>query len=225
MTISWYGQSCFRLETREATLAIDPFSKEIGLTPPHFKADILLVTHQHPDHSNVGAIAGDPVLIAGPGEYETRSISVQGILTFHDPNGGTERGLNTAYRIALGSEGMVLAHLGDFGEAGLRQETLEALGDIDVLFIPVGGTYTIDSETAAKIVNQIEPRLVIPMHYQLPGLRVKLSPVDAFLKSYGAGGAERLEKLSIRKKDLPEEETRVVVLRTGAETTLEQFRP
>ncbi|MBI4132772.1 MAG: MBL fold metallo-hydrolase [Candidatus Sungbacteria bacterium] len=216
MTISWYGQSCFRIDTREATMAIDPFSKEIGLTPPHFKADVLLLTHQHPDHANAGAIPGEPFLVAGPGEYETRGISITGIPTFHDRKQGNERGLNTAYRIALAAEGIVLAHLGDFGEEALREETLEAIGDIDILFIPVGGTYTIDGETAAKVVNQIEPRLAIPMHYALAGLKVKLAPVDDFLKAYGTRGAERLQKLSLKKKELPEEETRVVILTAGA---------
>lgn len=210
MTITWYGQSCFRIDTREAVLAIDPFSKEIGLTPPRFHADLVLVTHAHPGHSNAETIPGGPMVILGPGEYEVKGVAVRGIPTFHDAQEGRKRGPNTAFRIV--AEGMTIAHLGDFGEHSLREETLGALGDVDILLIPVGGTYTVNAETAAKVIAQIEPRLVIPMHYHLPGLKVKLAGVEEFLKAAGAKGAERLEKLSIKKKDLPETETRVVLL-------------
>lgn len=209
VTITWYGQSCFKIESRETTLAFDPFSKEIGLTPPRFRADVVLVTHGHPDHANVETFPGEPFAISGPGEYETRGIAVSGIATFHDAAEGKDRGLNTIFRIE--TEGMVLAHMGDFGEAKIREETLDALGDVDILFVPVGGTYTIDGETAADIVNQVEPRIVIPMHYALPGLKVKLAPVNDFLKAHGAKG-EELDKLVIKKKDLPESSTRTIVL-------------
>lgn len=210
MTISWYGQSCFRIETRKAVLAIDPFSKEIGLAPPRFAAELVLVTHSHPDHANTSAIAGGPRLIAGPGEYEAHGISVTGIPTFHDAERGRKRGLNTAYRVE--ADGLAVVHLGDFGEASLREETAEAIGDVDVLLVPVGGTYTVGADAAARIVGQIEPKLVIPMHYRLPGLRVKLAAVEEFLKAAGATAAERLGKLAVKKKDLAEGQTRVVVL-------------
>lgn len=210
MTLTWYGQSCFKIDTREAVLAIDPFSKEIGLTPPRFHADVVLITHQHYDHANIGAIPGEPLTISGAGEYEVKNIAIRGIPSFHDSRQGHERGPNTIYRIE--AEGISMAHLGDFGESALREETLEALGNIDILLIPVGGTYTINGEAASKIINQIEPRLVIPMHYHLPGLKIKLAPVEDFLKSYGGLKAERLEKLSVRRKELPETETRIVVL-------------
>lgn len=215
MTITWYGQSCFRIDAREGVVAIDPFGKAIGLTPPRFHADILLVTHAHPDHANTAAIPGTPALVTGPGEYEFRGLAIQGISTFHDAKGGRERGSNTAFRMAIASEGIVLVHLGDFGEGAMREETLEALGDVDILMIPVGGTYTVDGQTAAKVVHQIEPRVVIPMHYALPGLSIKLAPVEPFLNAYGAptaGGSERLTKLVIRKRDVLEGATRVVVL-------------
>lgn len=232
MTITWYGQSCFRLDTRAGVVAIDPFGKALGLTPPRFHADILLVTHAHPDHANTAAIsarspeeraiparggrgAGHPMLVTGPGEYELSGLAIQGIPTFHDQKGGRERGLNTAFRIAIASEGITIAHLGDFGEETMREETLEALGDVDLLMVPVGGTYTMDGEIAAKVVHQIEPRLVIPMHYALPGLGVKLMPVEPFLKSCGAQTPERLEKLVIRKKDLAQDATRFVLLAAG----------
>lgn len=215
MVITWYGYSCFKIDAREATLAFDPFSKTIGLTPPRFQTDIVLVSHEHPNHTNTETFPGQPTLIRGPGEYETKGIAILGIPTFHDATSGHERGLNTIYRIRIPSEEIVFAHLGDFGEKTMREETVEALGDVDVLFIPVGGTHTLDGETAAKIVNQIEPRLVVPMHYHLPGMSVKLAPVEDFLKAYGVKDAQRSEKLVIKKKDLPEDETRTMVLTVG----------
>ncbi len=225
MTIDWYGQSCFKIDAREGVIAIDPFAKDIGLTSPRFHADVLLVTHQHADHANTQAISarstkadkienkdkegGTPLIIDGPGEYEAGGFSITGIATFHDSREGKERGPNTVFRIE--SEGVVAAHLGDFGENALREETLEALGNVDILMIPVGGVYTIDSEGAVKAANQIEPRIIIPMHYHIPGLKFKLAPVDDFLKSYGASKAERVDRLVVRKRDLPED-TQVVVL-------------
>lgn len=213
MTITWYGQSCFKIETREVILAIDPFAKDIGLTPPRFHADIILVTHHHADHDNTPAISGrdgTPKIIDGPGEYEIKDLSISGIPTFHDSVEGKERGLNTVFRIEI--EGIAIVHLGDFGESALREETAELLGNVDILLAPVGGVYTIDAEAAAAIANQIEPRLIIPMHYRLPELKIKLAPVEDFLKEYGAAGAERLDKLTVKRKDLPQGETRVVVL-------------
>lgn len=214
MTITWYGQSCFKIDTREAILAIDPFSKELGLPPPRFHADLVLVTHGHPDHANVGTIPGNPRVITGPGEYEVKGVAVEGIPTFHDSARGSLRGLNTAFRIT--AENITVAHLGDFGERSLREETAGALGNVDVLLVPVGGTYTIGADAAAELVSRIEPRLAIPMHYHLPGLKVKLAPVEDFLKAAGAARAERTEKLTLKRKDLPETETRVVVLSRGS---------
>lgn len=213
LTITWYGQSCFKIETRGVTLAIDPFSKELGLTPPRFQADIVLVTHGHFDHSNIETIPGSPFVISGPGEYETKGIAIRGISTFHDASGGRERGMNTCYVIE--AEDMTIAHLGDFGEHAMREETVEELGEIDILMIPVGGTYTIDGDAAAKVVHQIEPSLVIPMHYAIEGLKVKLAPVSQFLKAYGATSAKAEPKLVIKKKDVTEGKTRVALLATS----------
>jgi L-ascorbate metabolism protein UlaG (beta-lactamase superfamily) len=209
MTITWYGQSCFRIDAREAVLAIDPFSKDIGLTPPRFHANLVLVTHQHGDHANTEAVGGAPQVIAGPGEYEVRGLSIQGIPTFHDNRQGRERGMNTAFRIS--ADGMTVVHLGDFGEDSLREETAEALGDVDVLLVPVGGNYTIDGNTAARIVRQIEPHIAIPMHYRVPGLKPKLEGVEEFLKAC-AGPSENAAKLILKARDLGATETRIVVL-------------
>ncbi len=212
MVIQWYGQACFKVTSGELVIVIDPFAKEIGLTPPRFRADVSLITHGHFDHANTDAPTGEPFLISGPGEYETKGVYVRGIETFHDKSGGKERGMNTVYVLEL--EGLRLVHLGDFGEGEMRDETLEKIGDADILFIPVGGVYTIDGKEAARVVKQIEPRCVIPMHYKIPGLSVKLDGPEVFLKEMGTGKAEAQEKFTVKKKDLGEErKTEVVVLK------------
>lgn len=214
MVISWYGQACFKIQSGDLVLAIDPYSKDIGLTPPRFKTDILLVTHQHPDHNNVASIPEGAFVVEGPGEYEVKGVTVTGIPTFHDDAGGKERGMNTAFAIDM--EGIRLLHLGDYGETKPRPETIEAFGEIDILFVPVGGVYTIDAAEAAEVVNTIEPKIVIPMHYAIPDLKVKLDPVATFLKEMGVKNGTAEDRLTIKKKDFSEQEsTRVVVLKTA----------
>ena len=215
MNIFWHGQSCFQIivsqtKGEQAKIVIDPFSEEIGLKVPKLEAEILLISHNHQDHNNVKAVAGSPFLIEGPGEYEIKEIFIQGIPAFHDEEGGKQRGENTIY--AIEAEGMRLCHLGDLGEIELSPEQLEKIGDIDILLIPVGGVYTIDAKIAAKIISQIEPRIVIPMHYYIPKLKIKLDGVDKFLREMGKKSLEPQPKLLIKKKDLPQDGTKIVVL-------------
>ncbi len=213
MVITWYGQSCFKIQSGDLVIVTDPFSKDIGLTPPRFKADVVAVTHEHHDHNNTDSIPEGAFIVRGPGEYEIKGIAVTGIPTFHDAKEGKERGRNTVYVIEM--EEIRLVHLGDFGEEKIRPETIDAIGEADILFVPVGGTYTIDAETAAEVVSAIEPRIVIPMHYAIPGLKVKLEGVETFLKEMGAAKTAPEDRLTLKRKDLPEgESTRVVVLKT-----------
>jgi len=210
--ITWYGHACFKIQSGDLIVVTDPFAKDIGLTPPRMRADIVAVTHGHFDHNNAQSLGGEPFMITGPGEYEIKGAYIRGVETFHDAQSGALRGLNTIYTIRI--EDLTIAHFGDFGEDGLRPETADELGSVDVLMIPVGGVYTIDGKTAAKIVKQIEPRFIIPMHYAVKGLSFKLDGVDQFLKEMGAGMPEPVEKFTIRKKDIaPEEKTEVVVLK------------
>ena len=148
--------------------------------------------------------------ITGPGEYEIKDIAIQGIPSFHDENQGKERGRNTIYMIE--AEGMRLCHLGDIGQAELTAEQVSQIGSTDILFVPVGGVYTIAAKGASKIVNQIEPRIVIPMHYMLPNLRFKLERVDEFLKEMGVKNVEPQSKLQVKIRDFTSEEMKVVVL-------------
>ena len=210
MTINWYGQSCFRLESKGISVLIDPFSKDIGLRAPRLNDNIFLVTHEHFDHNNVENAPSEAFLIRGPGEYEKSGVYVEGISSYHDNSQGAERGLNTVYVVRM--EDMRLCHMGDFGQAKLTDEQLEAIGDVDVLFIPVGGRYTINGSEAADIVREIEPKIVIPMHYKVPGLNVDIEGPQKFLKEMGIK-PEEVEVLRIAKKTLPQEEIKLVVFK------------
>lgn len=213
MVITWYGQACFKLQSGELVGVIDPYSRDIGLTPPRFRSDFLLITHDHMDHNNAESIPQENLItVAGPGEYDVRGVYIRGIQTYHDAKEGKERGLNTIYVIEM--EGIKICHMGDFGEPQIREETLEAIGDVDILMIPVGGTYTIDAEEASHVISQIDPRIVIPMHYKIPGLKVGLEPIDKFLKEMGIKSKDAEDKLTLKKKDLPNEGLNIVVLKT-----------
>jgi len=210
MRISWYGHSCFKITTKQVTITTDPFSKDIGLKPPHFQTDIITISHDHYDHNNISSLRGSPFVIDGPGEYEFKKATIQGIDSFHDQKQGKERGQNTIFVIEV--EDIRICHFGDFGQKELTSEQLDKLGEIDTLMIPVGGIYTVDAEEAVKVINQLEPKIVIPMHYKLPKLKVKLKGVEDFLKEVGVK-EEIAEQLIIKKRDLPKDEMRVVVMK------------
>jgi len=215
--ITWAGQACFQISVsnskdHQANIVIDPFDEKIGLKVPHFEADILLVTHNHDDHNNVKAVRGNPFLIEGPGEYEIKGVFIKGTNSFHDDKEGKERGLNTIYTIEV--ENIRFCHLGDLGQKQLTDEQLEKIGSVDILMIPVGGVYTISSVEAIKIISQIEPKMVIPMHYALPKLTLKLDEVAKFLKAMGKNSIEPQDKLTVKASALPKEgEMEIVVLK------------
>lgn len=210
MNINWYGQSYFKITGKNAAVATDPFDAKIGLKPPRIEADIVTISHTHPDHNNLDVIKGDPAVIDGPGEYSVKGVEIQGIGSYHDKNQGKERGTNTIYTIEV--DDIKICHLGDLGQ-DLSDEQIDKIGNVDILLIPVGGVYTIDAEEAIKVINQIEPRIVIPMHYKIQGLSIKLETLDKFSKEMGA--SKILPKLSVKKKELPSENTEVVILEVG----------
>jgi len=208
MEITWYGHSCFRLRGREGTVVTDPFDKAVGYSLPRITADIVTISHDHPGHNNAEAVKGDPYVITAPGEYEIRGIFVFGIRTFHDRRQGRDRGANVAYLIEM--EDLTVCHLGDLGHV-LTQSQAEAMSEVDVLLIPVGGTSTLNAAAAVEVINLIEPRLVIPMHYRMPGVKMKLDPVDKFLAEMGVKASAPEESLKVTAGALPEE-TRVALL-------------
>lgn len=213
MIITWLGQSCFKIQDKVGpegiTVVTDPFDKTVGLKVPNFEAQVVTISHDHYDHNNAKALRGDPYVIDGAGEYDVKGVMVEGIESYHDDKKGEERGTNVMYRIEL--DDITVAHLGDLGHA-LDDKQLERLAGSDILLIPVGGVYTIDAKKAVEVVSQLEPRIVIPMHYKIPGLKIELDPVDKFVKELGLKPTEE-EKLKINKKDLPQEDMELVVLK------------
>jgi L-ascorbate metabolism protein UlaG (beta-lactamase superfamily) len=207
MEIIWYGHSCFRIKDRDATIVTDPFSGEIGLEEPRIKADVVTISHSHPGHSNTRVVPRAAYVIDGPGEYEVGGVFITGLATYHDAKKGSETGRNTIFAFEL--DGMTVCHLGDLGHLP-TQATTEALGEISVLLVPVGGG-SLRASQAAELVGALEPRIVIPMHYRLDGLKFALDPVSKFLKEMGTGPVEPIESLKIGAKDLPES-TQVVLL-------------
>lgn len=210
MDIYWYGQSCFKFKGKSSVVVIDPFDPEFtGLKlPKDLEAQIVLVSHAHKDHNYVEAVSGNPLVVAGPGEYEKSSVSVVGVSTSHDTQEGQERGKNTLYQMLI--DGVSVVHVGDLGHV-LTEEEVSQIDEVDVLMVPVGGIYTIDGEKAAKVVAQLEPKIVIPMHYQIPGLKAEIEGAEPFLKEMGVENAQPQPKLSITKDKLPEETTVVVL--------------
>ena len=208
MEITWYGQSCFRLRDRLATVITDPYGKGIGYTLPRVRADIVTVSHAHADHNYVKGVKGQPKIIVGPGEYEVGGVFITGILTFHDRKKGASRGRNTVFLFDF--EGLTVCHLGDLGHVP-TQSQVEALSDIDVLLIPVGAVSTINAAQAAEVISLLEPRLVIPMHYKTKALEVNLDSVSKFLKEMGLSKLATQESLKVIKSGLPDE-TQVMLL-------------
>lgn len=209
MTITWYGHSCFRLESKEISVLIDPFSPEIGLRPPKIKDDIVLVSHQHYDHNNIEGMPQDSFLIKGPGEYEVKGVFIKGVQSFHDKNRGQERGLNTIYLINM--EDIALVHLGDFGEEKLSEEQVEKIGGADIVMVPVGGSYTVNYKEAVEVISQIEPKIAIPMHYKIQGLKVDIDGPEKFLKEMSLTPEKAEKSWKIQKKNLPAEEMKLVI--------------
>lgn len=202
MEIDWFGMSCFRLRAREATLVADPYEKKIGLKLPRPRADIVTISHNHAGHDNADGVAGNPKVINGPGEYEISNVFVTGVQTYHDKRNGKDRGKNTVYAINI--EGINVCHLGDLGHVP-SQAQADEIGDVDILLVPVGGGNALNASDAAEVVSLFEPMIVIPMHYRVPDLTIKLDPVEKFIKEMGMKPPEPVDSLNLKRDGLPKE--------------------
>lgn len=214
MNITWNGFSSFEIETKtgasEVKIVTDPYQNSTGLRFPRtLSAEILLQTHDDEDANNVEAVLGNPYLIDLPGEFEVKNIFVFGIQAPLKREIKGRRGKNLIFRIE--AEGMRLAHLGALDRA-LTDEELQQLSNVDVLMVPVGGGRVMSASTAAEVISQIEPRVVIPMTHAIAGVAQTLSSVDEFCQSFGACRREELNKYKFTQKDLPEEEMVIVTL-------------
>ena len=205
----FHGQACVRIKGKGATVVFDPYDSDFtGLSPLKISSDIVCVTHDHKDHNNAGVVKGveegkNPFVISGPGEYEISGVNIVGVSSFHDDKKGEERGKNTIYHVTL--DGVNFVHLGDFGQKTLSEKQVEELSTCDVLFIPVGAKYTISGKDAPDIISQIEPKVVIPIHYKLPGLKFDLDEVSIFLSAIGKEKLASQQKFSVSAERLPEE--------------------
>jgi L-ascorbate metabolism protein UlaG (beta-lactamase superfamily) len=210
MEITWYGLSCFRLTERGmASVVTDPYDHRItGYEPLKLKADIVTISHDAPGHNNASAVKGKSHVLTGPGEFEIGGVFITGVQT----NGVTKRTpdepRNTLY--TLDFDGLTVAHLGDLRRVPSQAE-IEALGNVHVALVPVGGGGGLASAKAVEVISLLEPGIVIPMHYSIPGSALKLSPLSKFLKEMGVASAEPQPSLKLSISNVPED-TRVVVL-------------
>ena len=200
MEISWLGHSCFKIRGKHVTVITDHYPPELGYSLGKPTAHMVTVSHQHPGHSYVQGIGGEPRLVTGPGEYEISGVLITGIVTFHDRERGKTRGRNTVYLMEV--DEVSVCHLGDLGHV-LTAEQVEEIGNVDVLLLPVGGVSTINAPMAAELVRQLEPKAVVPMHYKTKALSWELEPVDRFLKEIGVKQVDSQPKLSFTKSSLP----------------------
>lgn len=213
MEITHLGHSSFKIRGKSVTVVTDPYDPQmLGIKFPKVEADVVTISHKHGDHNFPDGVAGAPLIISGPGEYEIKGAKIIGVSTYHDNVSGSQRGKNTVYRIFL--DGVSLVHCGDLGHK-FDDTQLELLDGANILLIPVGGFYTIDAAIASEVVSQVDPNIIIPMHYHKPTLSAenfgKLSGVDVFLKQMGKEGIVPQPKLTVSKDRLPAEPMVVVL--------------
>jgi L-ascorbate metabolism protein UlaG (beta-lactamase superfamily) len=216
MNIKYLGHSSFFIRSKDAKLVTDPFDpKMLGLKYPKQEVDIVTVSHQHGDHNYMAGVSDDALVVNWPGEFEKKGIRIHGYNTYHDKEKGKERGENIIYKIE--ADDMAILHCGDLGHIP-DDELLEAIGDIDILMIPVGGFFTIDAKEAVTVIKKIEPSIIIPMHYNHDQLNQetfsKIARLEEFIEVYGIDKTkvETVEQLTVKSDDLPEE-TKVVVMK------------
>ena len=206
MEITYLGHSAFKLRGKTATVVTDPYGEEVGFKfPKKIEAGIVTVSHDHKDHNAVSSVDGSPYIVKGPGEYEISGVGVVGFQTYHDKEKGAAKGKNTIYRIEM--DGLVIVHLGDLGHV-LSSSDVDALGSVDMLCIAVGAT-ALSLEEVQTCITEIDPSIVLPMHYNTPAhdqnVFGSLSPLSAFLKQMGKDTVEPVAKLTMTKDKLPEE--------------------
>lgn len=219
--VQYLGISCFRLRGRDGIVLTDPFDRSSGLDIGRPTAHIVTVSHQHADHANTAAVR--PLrerlfVVDGPGEYEIGGILITGVRTFHDKQKGAELGTNTVYVFHM--DDVVFCHLGDLGHE-LTTQQIEEIGNVDVLFLPVGGGETIGPSEAVNVISQLEPRIVVPMHYALEGQQnftLALGSLEKFTHEIGLREYTLEDKLSLTPANLPPEDNqpRVVIMSPSA---------
>ena len=214
MRITYFGHSCFLVEAQDHTKAIiDPYLQgsydgAVAYDPVDEAADVVLVSHDHPDHSAADTIPGEPRVFVHPTQERVGGLAISGVLVHHDETGGSERGTSTICILDDGD--LRLAHLGDLGHL-LDEDTVAKIGAVDVLLIPVGGFFTIDHQAASEVVDALSPSIVIPMHYKTPKIGFPIDGPDAFLQTQNAVQHLQDTTIEVTKATLPEERTTMVL--------------
>jgi len=203
MRITWHGHACFEVEGEKVKVVTDPHDgKSLGIHPPSCRPDLVLVSHDHFDHNCVRVLKGQFTTVKEPGQREIKGVKVKGIEVAHDEAGGAKRGKVMMYRFEL--DGVSFLHCGDLGHA-LSPEQLRSVGGVDVLFIPVGGVFTLDGWKAKDVVRDISPKVAVPMHYRYGGLSLSIHPLDAFLDNLPEEKVQRVgNSIEFSKVDVPE---------------------
>ena len=210
MRITWFGHACFKLLSDSGVSVItDPFDENVGYDLPGEKADIVTVSHQHYDHNFIEAVKGTPEIISEAGDFHVNNIRIKGVRSFHDDEGGRKRGFNIIYIIEM--DGIRVCHCGDLGHS-LTREQVDEIGRVDVLLIPVGGTYTVDADAAAEIVGKISPSVVIPMHFKTDRINFPIDGADKFLQIMGEGTKMNTNTLEVTEQVIQGKGTRIIVL-------------
>lgn len=214
MKVRWLGHACFLLSddagTRVMTDPYLPGAFGLAYAPPAEEADVVTVSHEHQDHNNVDAVKGEPEIVRGPGVHNVKGIEFKGVPTSHDQASGAQRGSNTVFCFSL--DGLRLCHLGDLGHE-LSDKTVAEIGPVDVVLVPVGGNFTIDAAVANRVVDQIQPKIAIPMHFQTEHARdFPVSTAEAFQKTRQRLRVLDASEVEIKKDALPAE-TETVVLK------------
>jgi L-ascorbate metabolism protein UlaG (beta-lactamase superfamily) len=205
MEITWYGLSCFRLtERKHAPIVTDPYNAKLGLPPLKLKADVVTISHDAKGHNYATAVSGTQHTLTGPGEYDIGSVFITGIRTAADAK------TNNNVIFMFDFNGITVAHLGDLQKVP-TQTQIEALEAVKILLLPVGGGSSLNAAQASELVSMLEPSIVIPMHYQIPGLNLELDSVDRFLKEMGVTDPTEEQSLKITSSSL-NEETEIVLL-------------
>ncbi len=203
MKIKWLGHAAFLITADDGTrLVTDPFGDYAGLRyrPIDEAADIVLVSHDHGDHAG-GKIKGDPKKVSGPGSTKVAGIEISGLETFHDTSKGRERGRNTVFCFTV--DGIRICHLGDLGHE-LSGVEITKIGQVDVLMVPVGGSFTIDAGVASRICDQIKPGVAIPMHFKTDKCDFPISGVDDFLEGKAGVSRAGASEVELKKEQLPQ---------------------
>ncbi len=214
MKIKWYGHSAFLITSNQGVRIItDPYESgayggQLGYGKINDQADIVLTSHAHEDHNDTKSLPGSPQILKESGTKSLKGVSFKGIATYHDSSKGSERGPNTIFAFSV--DGVKVCHLGDLGHV-LSQKEIAEIGPVDILLIPVGGFFTIDSKEATQVGEQIKPKILIPMHYKTEKCGFPIAPVDDFLKGKTNIKRSKTNEVTFDQASLPSK-TEIVVL-------------